>query len=357
MSSINSDVTDHQHRLNQALTKSLALYGETVEESFPIPVQYELADTPSFLAEVELHADGYVISISRGCIAEIARLWENSWQSPIFSDANGERLPELGSTTTFPEWLADASLTWLILHELMHIHLGHLELIETGQLVETDVSDEENSGKKAAAPMFCPPDIRKALKSALTPREQSKLRPCLELQADNDATEIMLGGFDEEHWQRMRISAVSIFVVMALIEKFNTKSDKASPTHPSAATRFFSLMGQLFQYWLYPGAELYSDGAASRVKTAREARGEEFNRYLSAVLIPLVNDVVFVATWAEARTFLIDLGDESAIFRDILDAQYSESLDPMNFKTNAAKEWCDLLPINEKILRAMGHRE
>lgn len=350
------DFEKNEHRLVDAMADALKRYQDTMGELFPVPVQCKLIRSSDFSAAVSEIDEGFLIEVSHGCIVEIETLWESAWQSPILSDEAGTRLEFSGDEKGPPAQLADASLTWLILHELMHIRLGHLEIIGAGALVETDVAGSVSiQADVSQNESLQHSQFKQAIEAALAPAEMTRLRPCLELQSDNDATDILLGVFKEENWPQFRIDGVSIFVIMSLIEKFNTKS---STTHPTAATRFFSLMAQIFQYWLYhPGAELYVDGDVSRVRTPEDPSGKEFDRYLKAVLIPLINDVVVVAMWAEAKTFLIDLGDESATFRDIYEAQYSPHLQTTEFRTNAAKQWRDLLPINEKIMMATGLRE
>ncbi len=347
-----------EERLQTAMSDALALYEAGVGAAFPVPVRCELINNPAFYAEAALEDDGYVIRIHSGCIAKISELWRNSWQSPVLTDSDGERLISVEGDTDAPTILADMSLIWLVLHELMHIRLGHLDVLGTSSLIETEIEAKPLSdGHADNIPQILPPETKALIDAVVPQNKRPELRRCLEMQADNEATEIMIGAFSEDRWVQMRADAACIFVVMALIETNNTKSHSDDRTHPRASTRFFTLMAQLFQYWLYhPGTELESAGEESKIKTKKLPQSDDFERYSKEVLMPIINDAVVIATWAEAKTFLSDLGDKGALFTDIFEAQYAENLATAKLKTVAAKEWRDLLPVNEKIMVVTGLR-
>lgn len=354
---MNESAPTNLTRLTQALDFALTRYQDGLGTKFPWSVEVKLAESLEFHAEVAKADIGFVILVSSGCINHIDKLWRDAWQSPIFFDDKGERLDVFGDTDIVPDQLASDSLTWLMLHELMHISLRHLDILGTSHLVETEVAGKNNIYVDDAEQYLPHVSGTKILVGEiLTAGELSHLRPSLEMQADGEATEIMLGAFHEDSWQQLRIDAVCIFVVMALIEKANSQSQTKGNTHPSAATRFFTLMAQLFQFWLYPGAKLITNDGESFVQTAKKPNPTDFERYSKAVLVPLVNDAVYVAMWAEAKTFLVDLGDKSELFRDIFTIQYADDLETAELKTNAARMWRELHPINEKILIAMGLR-
>ncbi|MCP4183051.1 MAG: hypothetical protein GY761_07005, partial [Hyphomicrobiales bacterium] len=278
----------------------------------------------------------------------IDRLWKQALQSTVLIDDTGNLVNDVDGSKLTLERLAHLSLTWLVLHELMHIRLGHLDLLGSAQLVETE-SDESVDG-------FWQRDEIADIANVLSSMERKLFRPCLELQADNEATEMMFGVFAESEWGRFRIEAAAIFVVMALMEKADVVSSDGTKTYPRVATRFFTLFAQLFQYWLYPGAELKAGDRESFVNTPRKPQGKDFERYMKFVLAFAINDAVQIALWAEAKTFLTDLGEGSALFKDIFEIQYAKDLGKANLNTNAAIEWRELLPVNEKIMAASGLR-
>lgn len=348
----------YKTRLQQSLTTALALYRDEMGQSFPWPVTTELNKDARFWAEVSETDDSVTIIVSTGAISSIDELWRDAWQSPILSDEAGRRLILINNDDTALRKLSDKSLTWLVLHELMHVRLGHLDVLGNNHLVETDISEDISTdidSSKKLNPNHS--NIKSTIETVLSESEKIHLRPCLEMQADNEASELMFGVFSEDSWPQLRINAVCIFVMMALIEKANSQSKATSKTHPSAGVRFFTLMAQLFQYQLYPGSELETEDGISRVRTPEPLSEQEFDRYAKAVLMPLVNDAVDVAMWAQAKTFLGDLGGKGAMFQDIFEIQYAVDLEKADLKTNAAREWRTLIWINEKIMASTGLRD
>lgn len=340
---------DFQQSLQQATVDALQRYEAGMGIAFPAKVRVEAVDDYQFGAGVFETDGNYIIEVNLAVQSAINQLWQDALQSSILIDDEGNRVADVDGSPLSQDRLTHLSLTWLVLHELMHIKLGHLDMLESAQLVETETSNGENHSDKAR--------LTSDLAIALSPEERKLFRPCLELQADNEATEVMFGIFAEGEWGRFRIDAAAIFVVMALMEKADIGSSNNERTYPRVATRFFSLFAQLFQYWLYSGAELEAGDGESFVITPREPKGEEFQRYMKFVLALTINDVVQIASWAEADGFLADLGGGGALFQDIYDIQYAPILETADLQTNAAKEWQKLLPVNEKIMAITGLRE
>lgn len=302
-----------------------------------------------FSARVFLAGDCPVMEIADETLRAIDGLWENAWQSTTLFDASGKRMADIDGSVLSLDRVKHLSLTWLVLHELMHLRLEHLTLLGEAQLIETE--DEQ------AVAQINHKNLFPALRDSLSKTEFYLVRPCLELQADNDATEIMFGTYAQSEWNRFRIEVAAIFVVMALMQKADTKQGDDARVYPLVATRFFTLFAQLFQYWLYPDAKLRRENAESFVHTPRPPEGEDFQRYMKEVLAFSISDAVQIAHWAEADVFLKDMGESSAMFRDIFEIQYAEDLAKADLQTNAANEWRKLLPINEKIMAASGLRD
>lgn len=334
--------------LQNALSDALRRYEVGMKEPFPTATNIAVIKDQRFGARVFRSESGYTIEVCSPVQKQIDQLWDQAWQSTVLIDDAGNRIRDIDGSELKLDRLSHLSLTWLMLHELMHIRLGHLDLLEFAQLVETE--GDENSSAYWDHPRVA--DIA----AVLSPDERQKFRPCLELQADNEATEMMFGVYAESEWDRFRIEAAAIFVVMALMEKADSAVSGGNRTYPRVATRFFTLFAQLFQYWLYPGAELRTGSGESFVNTPRKPEGKDFERYMKFVLVLAVNDVVQIALWAEAKNFLIDLGQGSALFKDIFEIQYSKDLASADLQTIAAGEWRQLLPVNEKIMAATGLR-
>lgn len=308
-----------------------------------------LIKAPTFSACARKCSDGAFIEITTGCIDAIESLWCDSLQSNILKDNEGARIKKIDDVVITQDRLVVLSLTWLLLHELMHIRLHHLDLLKSASLVESNIGNEHQiqSYRFESDERF----------EAFSADELRLVRPCLELQADNDATDVMFGAYADEKWLNFRVEAVAIFVVMALMEKTETAASLQDRIYPLVATRFFTLFAQLFQYWLYGEAELVAGAGESFVKTARKPDGDAFNRYMKFVLALTVSDVIQISYWAKAESFLSDLGAGAEIFSDLFEIQYAENLTAANLKTNAAKAWRELLPINEKFMTATGWRD
>ena len=339
---------DFQQRLQQATADALRRYEAGMGTPFLAKIQVEVADDKQFGAGVFETNGSYIIEVNLAVQSAIDQLWQDALQSSILIDDEGNRVADVDGSELTQDRLSHLSLTWLVLHELMHIKLGHLDILESAQLVETDFGNGTQDSDKIS--------LTSDLAIALSPEERKLARLCLELQADNEATEVMFGIFAESEWGRFRIEAAAIFVVMALMEKADIGSTNIERTYPRVATRFFSLFAQLFQYWLYSGAELEAGDGESFVITPREPKGEEFQRYMKFVLALTINDVINIALWAETDGFLADLDGGGALFKDIHDIQYAPNLETADLQTNAAKEWRKLLPVNEKIMAITGLR-
>ena len=224
----------------------------------------------------------------------------------------------------------------------MHAEMDHLAFAPQARLVEVGMPAIERE---------------RDLPAGLDEADLPLMDKCFEMQADSEATDVFLGLYDKVRWNDLRVQAVCIFVVMALIERENVRLGNEGVTHPKAGTRFITLMGHLFQMWLYPNATLDTSSGDTIVKTAEPPDEEEFKAYAHAVLTPLVGDAAYVAGFCDAHAFLKDIGGSGELFQDVFAAQYAQELTPDTLSTEAAKEWLELRAINEKIMIASGHRE
>jgi hypothetical protein len=324
-----------------------ALY-ENTGFKFGVMPNIQLNDSDVFSARAHLGENSISIEINHGCIEQIETLWDAVFNERILLDVDGKRLSNPDGEPLDKDYLIHISLIWLALHELMHVRLGHLDLLDVTSLAEVEPASERFKSK-----------LEQSLAEHFSEGELKLVRPCLELQADNDATEILFGSYDENKWDQFRIEAASIFVVMALMERAETDIDVSEEerTYPKVGTRFFTLFAQLFQYWLYGDAKLEAGNGESFVRTERQPQGEDFERYAKTVLALTISDAIQIAASAGVTSFLDDIGAGHGFFEDIYKIQYAESLAEAELCTEAAKQWRELLPINEKFMAMSGLRD
>ena len=99
--------------------------------------------------------------------------------------------------------------------------------------------------------------------------------------------------------------------------------------------------------------DIRDDGHAYIPASALPA--DRFEAYLEAVFRPVLSDAVLVVAAAGATTFIDDLRDEGPLLRDLTTALFEPQLSPDLLATQAAREWLDLAPTNQKVLRFLGY--
>lgn len=337
-----------EEQIESAFVDALALLRDDIGFEFDNAPNIQLNSSDLFSARAFRNGNGISIEINRGCIVQIETLWDAVLEERVLLDMNGKRLLNSDGDELNKDYLTNISLVWLILHELMHVRLGHLELLGVASLAEVELPNKNSQTKLA-----------QTLTEHFHKDELKLVRPCLELQADNDATEVLFGGYDQSKWDQFRIDAAAIFVVMALMEGAETSLDldEDERTYPKVGTRFFTLFAQMFQYWLYGDAQLEAGDGESFVRTAREPQGEDFEIYAKTVLALTISDAIQIAASAGVMSFLEDIGAGQGFFEDIYKIQYTECLSEADLQTEAAKQWRELLPINEAFMKMSGLRE
>ena len=328
----------------RSVTQKLWEHFDGIEE---IQFSYEFPNAPFFEAYVQHSDDSNYVVVNYGTITQIHELWDKLYSKNILYNIRGNKISvpcDIGISTT--DALVSRSLTWLLLHEFMHIRSNHLSILGRAQLTEYNFDDDNVTERKE-------PDWF----HELTDGEKALVRPCLELQADNDATEVMLGTLSEVGWDDFRIDAACIFVVMALMDRAEKSLNRKTRTYPLVATRFFTLFSQMFQYWLFEDAELADRNGESFVVSERSTDTQAFKRFAKEVLALSVNDVIMIALHAGARDFIDDMGQGKPFFEDLYEIQYADDLSKAKLGTKAAQEWRTLYPLNEKIMRLTGQRK
>ncbi|MCG7492489.1 hypothetical protein [Thalassobius sp. Cn5-15] len=234
-----------------------------------------------------------------------------------------------GCLTALEELQAETSVTfnletalqWLILHELHHADLGHFEMMRGVPTL--------NLVARAEAQPVC--------LNTLPQDDWPKIAPCLELQADHDAMEMMLGSFDELDASELRELVASITAAIVLIEQAGAGREADLITHPKAATRIFQLLGHVGEMWAIP----------TQVNGAPLPPEQQIQAFSKDVILPAYFDAVSLAKAAGAEAITADLGSPEAFFADIANAKLRR-WDALI--TSGAQEWASLKSVNELLL-------
>ncbi|AUQ75286.1 hypothetical protein [Phaeobacter piscinae] len=231
---------------------------------------------------------------------------------------------EFWSETSCEDFKTRFSLTWIILHELNHIDLGHFKIFESFDLTQRSSFQRE--------PLF-------TNKFPLVPL-------CLEMQADHEATEALLGAYSTEDWEKLRERALVISGMMMLIELEDTNNDTTGRTHPKAATRIFQLLGHLSEMPLIR-AQVHQN--ASLIPSE-----DELQAFAQEVTIPCFFDAIQLAQVASATSIESDLGSPADFFKDLEMVKLGDPTRYAELITQGAREWAKLWPCNEALKPILG---
>lgn len=219
---------------------------------------------------------------------------------------------------------------WLLLHELSHVLLGHF-----------CVFDRFGVAQRGTVHRNCD-----ALRPQL-PKKFLELVPlCLEMQADHEATDTLLGSFSTDGWHDLCDKVVATSAIMMLVELEDTKRGIQGQTHPKAATRIFQLMGHVAEMPLVE-AQLNQDASFIPTEDVLQA-------FAHKVTIPRFFDAVQLAETAGAASIADDLGSPEDFFMDLEIAKLGDPSRYADFKTQGAQEWAKLWPCNEALKPILG---
>ena len=158
-------------------------------------------------------------------LAVVARI-EEAWAATLnLSNAlpSVSRIALLGDR----DHVVDIALRWLMQHELNHVAVGHFKLsagagiIEGGGLTQFALATQK---QRQASPL-----------DRLNPADRKLAPLCLELQADHDATEIVLGAYFNENHELFRYYAICIALVIFVIERIDREQGNQETSHPKAS--------------------------------------------------------------------------------------------------------------------------
>jgi hypothetical protein len=169
---------------------------------------------------------------------------------------------------------------------------------------------------------------------------------CLELQADHEATDLVLGQFSTENRDDLRERVLAISGMMMLIELEDAKNNVEGRTHPKAATRIFQLLGHLAEIPLIQ-AQVSHD--VSLIPNEKELQS-----FAHEVTIPCFFDATQFAQAAGATSIVHNLGSPEDFFKDLEIIKLGDQSRYSDLKTQGAQEWAKLWPCNEALKTILG---
>ncbi len=177
---------------------------------FPSNTDIFTLEVDDFLAEVHRDNDGaIVVTVSTGVVKDAIALWQQAKElSEQIPEENRLKIDDIDKAV-------DASLTWLMLHELHHEQIGHLELVGSAGISEVKRLPELGLTRRAKS--------KPSLLDKMTKDEVLAIQRCLELQADHDAQEILLGHYSKQNWESIRFHASCVMAMMVLIDQQDRK--------------------------------------------------------------------------------------------------------------------------------------
>lgn len=319
MSEKSSSRFDSSALLDKALKKARALHHPVIAQPGFNLLPMQRIDEARFWATVEKTEFGFQLKLSTG-IADLA--------NQLWTKKEKDELPTLSqSFKNRPYEMAEQSVLWLILHELSHVELGHLKYAN-------------RFGIALRSP------LKLELLANITPEHHPKVPLCMEMQADHDATEMLLGSYSPADWDELREHVLAIAAMMVLIEREDSRNGAKGQTHPKAATRIFQLLGHLSEMPLIE-AQLSGD-------VAMLPSEEEFQAFAKEVTIPCLFDAIHLAEVAGAETIVDDLGRPEDFFKDLEIAKLGEPSSYGELKTHGAQEWAKLWDCNEALKPILG---
>ncbi len=315
-----------------AMSAALGQYEETMGEPFPTMPKLEMPDDPEFWASVTIEGTECVIAASTGLIVTITDFWQR-----VFADNRAED----GIPGTADD-LIHTSLVWLLLHELHHYQMGHFAF--TGKFCLTEAKDPNSFGVVSRAS-----NARPSVLEHIVDEDLPKVEPCLEMQADHDAIEMVLDAYSSNGWEIIRARTAAISAMMMLIEREDAKRGHDLSSHPKAATRIFQVLGHVIQMPMIEEmiARQHPDlGIGPHIPSEEEQSA--LNR---KVVTPAFLDAVHLADLADAASIAQDLGTSQSFFQDIQIAHLADVDKFDGLATAGAQQWVELIEFNSELLQ------
>lgn len=279
-------------------------------------------------------ADGtFILTVNEDVPEKLEKAWNAIWNSEALRDENGRHIATSAAS------MAALSLRWMLLHELMHVSLGHfvfanqLSLIGRAESAIPQQRSDHSTFDGIADPQL--------------------VRHCFELQCDSDASHNLLAECDLADLPTVRLRIAAIVAVLASIEVECVQNDVDLMEHPSTALRFQCVLGIALQAWSYELTDLQISDADVRLVRRDTLPDDRLQRYQAELAVPAIHDAIEICDVLGADRFFALLGDEGAFLQDLHTAQYTEAISPEAFQTEPGREWANLRPINVALLMLM----
>lgn len=332
---------DQEARLRDALNAALERYDDRVGEPFPHEVELEINPSNEFLALVFPIKTGVMIEVTEAVVARI----EDAWAATL---ALSNALPSESQIALLGDHdhVVDVALRWLVQHELNHVAVGHFTLTAGAGIVEGGGATQFALARQKT-PQPSPLD-------ALSADDQISASLCLELQADHDATEIVLGAYFNENHELFRYYTICVALVIFVIEQIDREQGNEEISHPKASTRLFMLLAYLVELPLIPAYKRAHAEGLEHMPEDYLPDEKEVQQYSKAVVGPVFAACQIMAEAFELPGILDELGGTEAFFGDIQKAATGGHSAVEQFETDCAKQWAALKPLNDRLLKMLG---
>lgn len=324
-------IIDTAKYLTLALHGAINRYALVMGSEYPAEAIPTNLDSDHFIALARPKGDAVEIVVSIGVVAALETLWRDAM-------ALSDKLPEDQQLNVVSASDAiEASMVFLMLHELHHSQIGHLDLVSSAGISETSIIPELGLTSRSSS--------KPSLLAGLNKQDAIMVHRCLELQADHDALEIHLDHYSNEGWGYIRFYMASAMAVMILIEQQGNASD-AERSYPLSATRIFQIFGVLALLWM------------PRPKSDWDAPDDaEIMAYHEQVVVPAVSDAIILAAAGGVEPIANDRNDADDLFEDMRMLQEPHKHDLTKLKTAGAREYASLMPANEIAKDLLGREK
>lgn len=323
-----------------ALESALARYDKRVDAHFSVTPELEVVEDEDFWAIALPRDDGFLIKVSAGIFDQVADLLQ------CVKSLSDAAPAELRTNIVNLDWALEIALQWLMMHELHHFQMKHLELVGSAGLAETSAAVGLGLTKREAS--------KPSLFLKLQAPHRTRARPCMELQADQDSTEIVLGAYHRESWELIRFFAACISMVMVLVEREEQRlSGSVGDTHPRAATRIFQLLGYVAEMWTEPARKRSMLEGHEGINPNYLPSENEALDFQDQVVARIYDDARLIAIAAKAETITSDLADRDAFLGDLETIFTSKGYEIEMFATAGAREWCELQKTNGRVYQLL----
>ena len=332
---------DREARLRHALDAALERYADRVGEALPHEVELQITPLDDFLAVVYPTEQGITIKATTGVVARLEEAWDTTLALSKALPSESQ-IKLLGHT----DHVVDIALRWLMQHELNHVAVGHFKLTAGAGIIE---GGGDTHFALARQKRLSPSPL-----DGLDVDDGKLASLCLELQADHDATEIVLGAYFNENHDLFRYYAICVALVIFVIERIDREQGNQEISHPMASTRLFMLLAYLAELPLIPAYKRAAKEGLEQIPEEYLPDELEVQEYSRAVVGPVFAACQIIADAVDLPNILAELGGTEAFFADIQKALMDGHSEMEDFKTECAQQWAELKPLNNRLLEMLG---